>query len=117
MLQIRTEILGELKHVKELRRGEYTIAFQREAAILGELDTAKLQSQKVNQASVELKQLQTSARTLQDAYNSILNRYQAAVQSKPRPSLRPALSRGLAPPAQEITRRLLLSQDCFLSRA
>ena len=110
MQQIRTEILGELKHVKELRRGEYTIAQQREAAILGELDTAKLQSQKVNQASVELKQLQTSARTLQDAYNSILNRYQAAVQEQTSPVAEASvITRARAPGARNYKKTFVIA--------
>ncbi len=78
--QIRSELLAEFRRLTESHRSDYEAAVLREAAIKKEYSAAVAQSQVENQALVQLRQEEASARAYQDLYNALLTRYNASLQ-------------------------------------
>ena len=78
--QIRSEMLAEFRRLTESHRSDYEAAVSREAAIKKEYAAAVAQSQVDNQALIQLRQAEASARAYQDLYGAVLSRYNASLQ-------------------------------------
>lgn len=82
MRDIRTSIVEELRHLAEASRNEYEVAKQKQKQIEDELASAVSRSRTSNSAEVTMRELETSAKSYRNLYESFLQRYMGAVQQE-----------------------------------
>jgi polysaccharide biosynthesis transport protein len=85
MRGVQSNILAELKRVREGSRGEYEIAKEHLASTRKQLAEAVEQSQTASEAQVALRALEASAQTDQTLYSELLRRYADSLQLQTSP--------------------------------
>ncbi len=108
MQQIRSELSAEFLRMRESFRSDYELALQREARIKKDLSDAVAQSQKADQAQVELRQLQATAQTYKESYDSFLNRYTDSLQQQTSPIAGASIITRASPPASRNYKKTLV---------
>jgi polysaccharide biosynthesis transport protein len=78
--RLGSEIIDEIRRLKDASENDYAAAQLREADATKEYDGAVTQYQQANQAQVKLRELQASAQAYQDLYNTFIARYNASLQ-------------------------------------
>jgi succinoglycan biosynthesis transport protein ExoP len=86
MQEIRNSILDELRRIAESYKSDYEIATQREQGIQKELNQAVSQKQVTSQAQVQLRELESNARTSRTLYDNLLQHYMESVQQQSFPT-------------------------------
>src|SRR6185437_14506190 len=82
MAQIRSAMLDELRRVAESSKSDYDLALQKEKNLDAQVGQAVLQSETSNRAQVTLRELQSTATTTRDLYESLNKRYMESVEQK-----------------------------------
>ena len=88
-VQLRAEMkdyerlmFGELNRIAESYKSEYDNALARERALLDNVATAKSESVTAGETGVQLRELERSAETYRNLYQTFLQRYQEAIQQQ-----------------------------------
>lgn len=82
MRDLRTSILEEVRRLSETARSDHEVAKQRQEEIEKQLAQAVSQSRTTNSAEATMRELETSAKSYRNLYESFLQRYMGAVQQE-----------------------------------
>jgi polysaccharide biosynthesis transport protein len=85
MVELRHSIFEELKRTAESYKSDYAIAKAREESIQQSLDRMASQSHATDEARITLRNLEASAQTSRDLYDSFLQRHMQSVQQQSSP--------------------------------
>jgi succinoglycan biosynthesis transport protein ExoP len=85
MAELRHNIFEELKRAAESYKNDYAIAKARGESIQDSLDHIITNSHKTDAARIALRNLESSAQTYRDVYDSFLQRYTESVQQQSSP--------------------------------
>ena len=83
--ELRSAIAAEIQHQKQASESDYAAASLREANLSKELDVAIAQAHKAKEAEVNLQELEASAHTYQDLYETYMSHYSASLQQAASP--------------------------------
>jgi succinoglycan biosynthesis transport protein ExoP len=86
MLELRRNILDELRRIAETYKSDYEIAKAREESVRKSLNAIVAQGQEVSSAQVTLHALESGAQTSRALYDSFLQRYMESVQQQSFPA-------------------------------
>lgn len=86
MRDIRTSIVDELRHLAESSRNDYEVAKQKQKQIEDQLASAVSRARTSNSAELTMRDLETSAKSYRNLYESFVQRYMGAVQQETFPS-------------------------------
>jgi polysaccharide biosynthesis transport protein len=109
MSEIRASIATELQRLAETYKSDYEIAKQREEATEADLSGAVSQSHTVNQAQIELAELQSNARTYRALHDNFVERYMQSVQQESFPITEARLIAPASPPLRKSSPKPLLA--------
>ena len=98
MEELRRSMLNELARIGQTYKSEYEIASARELSLQASLDNVVAQSQHTKQAQLQLRELQSSAQTSRNLYDTFLQRYMEAVQQQSLPITEARLISSASPP-------------------
>ncbi|WP_413709044.1 polysaccharide biosynthesis tyrosine autokinase [Rhizobium sp. Rhizsp82] len=82
MSEYRRLMFDELQRISESYKNELDVALSREKSLSASVDAAKSQSASAGQSSVQLRELERSAETYKNLYQTFLQRYQEAIQQQ-----------------------------------
>lgn len=82
MAQVRSAMLDELRRAAESSKSDYDLALQKEKNLDAQVAQAVSQSETSSRAQVTLRELQSSAMTTKDLYESLNKRYMESVEQK-----------------------------------
>ncbi len=85
MAELRHNIFEELKRAGESYRNDYAIAKARSESIQNSLEQLVAEAHSTDDARIALRNLQSSAQTYRDAYDSFLQRYTESIQQQSSP--------------------------------
>ncbi len=99
MLELRRNIADEMGKIAESYKSDYEISRTRETSIQKSLDSTLADSRITNQAQVQLRELESNARTTRTMYENFLQRYMEAVQQQSFPISEARLITPATPPS------------------
>jgi succinoglycan biosynthesis transport protein ExoP len=98
MRDIRTSIVDEVRRLAETSRSDYEIAKQKQKQIEDQLASAVSRSRGSNSAELTMRELETSAKSYRNLYDSFLQRYMGSVQQESFPSANARIIASASPP-------------------
>jgi succinoglycan biosynthesis transport protein ExoP len=108
LLSLRKSQLDELQRIAEIFKSDYAIAQQYQAEIEKQLERGISQAETVNNASVNLQELETNASTYRSLYESFLQRYTGAMQQDSYPLAETRLISSASPLSTKVKPKPLL---------
>ena len=82
MAEYRRLMFEELNRISESYKNELDVARSREKSLADSVNSAKTESASAGQSSVQLRELERSAETYRNLYQTFLQRYQEAIQQQ-----------------------------------
>ena len=82
MNELKRSVREELRRIAQTNRSDYEIALARERSLQQSLDSLVSQAGTTNQAQVQLRDLESSAATYRNLYDSFLQKFEEATQQQ-----------------------------------
>ncbi len=101
MLELRRNINDEMKKIAESYKSDYEIALARERSLERGLATEVTESQITHKAQVQLRDLESNAKSYRTIYDSFLQRYMESVQQQSFPISETRIISVAAPPTHK----------------
>jgi polysaccharide biosynthesis transport protein len=101
MLELRRNINDEMKKIAESYKSDYEIALARERSLESSLATEVTESQITHDAQVQLRELESNAKSYRTIYDSFFQRYMESVQQQSFPITETRLISAAIPPTHK----------------
>jgi polysaccharide biosynthesis transport protein len=108
MQELRRSIIDELNQIAAAYKSDYDIAKAREDSLEKTLATTVAGAQSTNKAQVELRQLESTAKTYRTLYDTFQQRYMDSVQQQSLPMTEARVISRASPPSQKTSPKSLL---------
>ena len=113
MQQIRASLPAEMSRIRLSLKADYDLAHERVEEIQKDLTNAVAQSHAANMPQATLRQLEISATTYQNLYDTFLHRYTDALQEQKSPIGEAPIITAATPPAIRNYKKLLIVSGVF----